>query len=115
MVPNLCSEKQIQQEKDERLLRLIEEHQPLFEAFKQITQIEEAHCLARMGSVPLGQNPCRFGELPRVDLEQFGASLLYLRGFKDGISHVLGEIEARCRETRRRLEKEYESARDSDR
>ena len=112
---NLSSEKQLQQEKDERLLYLIEEHQPLFDLFKQITQIEEAHWLARMGSVPLGSTPVRYGDLPKVDLEQFSASLLYLRGYKDGVSHVMNEIETRCRETRRRLEKEYESSRNTDR
>ena len=112
---NLSSEKQLQQENDEQLLHMIEEHLPLFNLFKQITRIEEAHWMARMGSVPLGPGPTRQGDTPKVDLGQFGASLLYLRGFKDGISHVMNEIETRCRETRRRLEKEYESSRNTDR
>lgn len=105
---NPRTEKQRRQEADERLMMLIEEHQELYSELKKILQYEDAHCLARMGNVPLGCNAERFGELPRVDIAQFGASLLYLRGFRDGLLYLFEEIDSRITDARKRMEKQNE-------
>lgn len=106
---DVIARKRQQQAQDERLFDLVEDHRPLYEALCKIAEIEAAHVLAKMGTVPLGHNPERYGALPCIDMGQYGASMLYYRGLRDGIEYLMREIDSRLMDVARRQEKQNAS------